>query len=178
MAALPTPDPADVWGAQLNAAIAELVAACASRPLRRSTGPVTLTPFSGGTSGTWTLYPASLRVTVPAAVGDVLVVYPALIADNASGAAEGDLASVVGGVPARFYSTGTDVQGVNGHGGLYQDGDFGVGQLPAVTWLAAAADLSGGNITLSFMYRDSAGRSFGHAVYPSGVDVVNFGPGG
>jgi len=175
---LPTPADGDVWGAQLNVAITGLVGVRALKPVRGSTGPVTLTPFAGGTSGTWTLYPAALRVTVPAAVGDVLVVYPAIIADSTSGAAEGDLASVVSGAPARYYSSGTAVQAANGHGGLYQDGDFGMGQLPAVTWVVASADLSGGNITLSFMYRDSAGRAFGHTVYPSTVDVINLGPGG
>lgn len=178
MTDLPTPAPGDVWGGQLNAAITEMVAARALRPVRRSTGAVTLTPFAGGTSGTWTLYPASLRVTVPAAAGDVLVLYPAIIADSSSGAAEGDLASVVGGLPARYYSSSTAVQLPNGHGGLYQDGDFGMGQIPALTWLVTSADLAGGNITLSLMYRDGAGRAFGHTVYPSTVDVINFGPAG
>jgi hypothetical protein len=176
--ALPTPAVGDVWGAQLNAAILELVAARATRPVRASTGPVTLTPFAGGTSGTWTLYPLALRVTVPAAVGDVLVLYPAVIADSVSGAAEGDAASVVAGGPSRFYSSGTTSQLANGHGALYQDGDFGVGQFPAITWLVAAADLDGANVTLSLMYRATTGRAFGHAVYPSTVDLVNFGPGG
>lgn len=175
---LPTPAPGDVWGQALNDAINALVGARALKPVRASTGPVTLTPFAGGTSGTWTLYPASLRVTVPAAAGDVLVVYPAIIADSSSGAAEGDLAAVVSGSPVRYYSSGTAVQLPNGHGGLYQDGDFGFGQLPAVTWVAASGDLSGGNITLSFMYRDAAGRAFGHTVYPSTIDVINFGAGG
>lgn len=178
MTNLPTPAVGDVWGAQLNAAITEMVAGRAAKPVRRSTGPVTLTPFSGGTLGPWTLYPASLRVTVPAAAGDVLVFYPAIIANNVSGPAEGDLASVVTGTPARYYSSGTGTQLPNGHGGLYQDGAFGVGQLPAITWLVDPADISAGNVTLSLMYRDAAGRAFGHTTYPSTVDIINHGPGG
>jgi hypothetical protein len=174
MTALPTPAPGDEWGGQLNAAITELIAGRAAVPVRRSTGPVTLTPFTGGNGGTWTLYPMSLRVTIPAAAGDLLVVYPAIIGN--SGPAEGDMCSVVSGAPARYYSSGTASQATNGHGALYLDGAFGLAQTPALTWVVASADIESGNVTLSLMYRTGSARSFGSSAYPSTVDVVNHGP--
>lgn len=142
-----------------------------------STGRVKLTPF-GATSGAgaWTLYPASLRVTIPAgsvAAGDLVVVYPAII--STSGDAEGDLAAVVAGVPVRFLSSGTGTQDPVGHGGLYLSGNYGQANYPAVAWHVQSGDLDAGALTLSLMYRAGAARQIGHAGYASQVDAVNHG---
>lgn len=140
-----------------------------------TTGPLRLAAFTanGGAGGGWVLWPSSYRLTVPAAAGDVLVWTAAVIANG--GPTEGDLVSVVSGAPARYLSSGTNVQGANGHGGFYQDGSFGTGQLPVITWIVAAGDLSGGNVTLSPLYHDAGGRAFGSAAYTSQIDLVNLG---
>jgi hypothetical protein len=160
----------------LNVAITGLVGVRALKPVRASTGPVTLTPFTAGNGGTWTLYPVSLRVTVPAVAGDLLL-FSAQIIGN-SGPAEGDLASVVSAAPARYYSSGTTVQAAHGHGALYMDGAFGLGQMPTMTWVVDPADIDAGAVTLALMYRTGSERSVGSTAYPSTVDVVNLGPAG
>lgn len=129
--------------------------------------------FTGDTSGAWTPCPANYRVTIPAAVGDVLHWEPHLLV-NVGADAELDVASLVSGAPARYFSSGTTAQGANGHGGLY----IGTGYnraLKPIRWIVTADDLDSGNVTLALMYRSGAGVTFGHAVYPGQVDLTNHG---
>lgn len=127
----------------------------------------------------WTVLPAAWRVTVAAAVGDVLTLYGLIISTQASGDLECDVASIVAGTPARYLSSGTGVQGAHGHGGLYGSSGatgFNLWQPGPVPWTVAAGDLSAGNITLSYVARASgAARTVGSAAYPSQVDVINHG---
>jgi hypothetical protein len=139
-----------------------------------STGLVNSTTGPGGTgSGTWTLFPSAYRVTVEAAAGDVLTLSVDVISNGDD--AEMDLCSVVGGAPARYLSSGTAVQNVLGHAGLYQSGGYGHGSFPPVIWQVAEADLSGGDITLALMYRAGGTRMWGSGAYPSSVTVANLG---
>lgn len=179
MTDLPTPDPADVWGAQLNAAIAELVAARGAKPVRASTGLVVTTATIDLGPG-WTVLPAAYRVTVAAAAGDMLTLSWLAISTQNNGDVECDVASIVGGVSARYLSSGTAVQADHGHGGLYggagADG-FNLWTPPPVQWLVAPADISGGTVTLTYVARTTgAVRTVGSAAYPSQIDLVNSGP--
>jgi hypothetical protein len=177
--ALPTPDPEDVWGAQLNAAIAELVAARGAKPVRASTGLVVTTATIDIGPG-WTVLPAAYRVTVAAAAGDMLTLYWLAISTQNNGDVECDVASIVSGSPARYLSSGTAVQAANGHGGLYGGSGatgFNLWRPPPVQWLVAAGDVSAGTVTLSYVGRTTgAVRTVGAAAYPSQVDVVSSGP--
>lgn len=139
------------------------------------TGPLRLAAFTadGGAGGGWVLWPAGYRVSVPAAVGDVLVWSSAVLATG--GPTEGDLVSVVAGAPARYLSSNTTAQAANGHGGFYQDGAFGVAALPSVRWVVAASDIDAGTVTLSPLYHDAGGRAFGSTAYTSQIDLVNLG---
>lgn len=139
-----------------------------------STGLVTGTFGPAGDSGAWVMCPASYRVTVPAAAGDVLRWSPAFY-HGSDQESMGDLASVVAGVPARYLSSGTAVQGAVGHGALYLSAGGNRGLRP-VDWTVTAADVEAGNVTLAFMYRDSgAGNTMGHGSLPGQVDVLNLG---
>lgn len=139
-----------------------------------TTGLVTGTFGPAGDSGAWVMCPAGYRVTVPAAVGDVLRWSPAFY-HGSDQESMGDLASVVGGVPARYLSSGTAVQGAVGHGALYLSAGGNRGLRP-VDWVVTAADIEAGNVTLAFMYRDSgAGNTMGHGTLPGQVDVINLG---
>jgi hypothetical protein len=139
-----------------------------------STGLVTGTFGPAGDSGAWTLCPAGYRVTVPAAVGDVLRWSPAFY-HGSDQESMGDLASVVGGAPARYLSSGTAVQGAVGHGALYIAAT-GNRTLRAVDWVVTADDLDAGNVTLAFMYRNTgSGNTLGHGSIPGQVDVINLG---
>ena len=179
MTDLPTPDPADVWGAQLNAAIAELVAARGAMPVRASTGLVVSTATVDVGPG-WTVLPAAYRVTVAAAAGDMLTLYWLAISTQNNGDVECDVASVVAGSPARYLSSGTAVQASNGHGGLYGGSGatgFNLWTPPPVQWLVAAGDVEAGSVTLTYVARTTgSARTVGSAAYPSQVDVVNSGP--
>lgn len=131
------------------------------------------TVFTGDTNGAWTLCPAAYRVTIAAAIGDVLHWEPHLLV-AVGGDAELDVASVVSGAAARYFSSGTTVQGANGHGGLY----IGTGYnraLKPIRWIVTADDLDSGNVTLALMYRSGAGVTFGNAFYPGQVDLTNLG---
>ncbi|HSL51994.1 MAG TPA: hypothetical protein VK878_23230 [Candidatus Deferrimicrobiaceae bacterium] len=137
-----------------------------------SSGPQNGT-FTGDTTSSWALAPAAYQVSVPAAVGDVLLFDPSILV-TVSADAELDVVSVVGGVPVRYYSTGTTTPGPNGHGGLYI-GVLFTRAMRAVRWVVAAEDISGGTVTLSLLRRNGSGVTFGHAIYPSQVDLTNFG---
>lgn len=127
------------------------------------------------TSGTWTLCPAAYRVAIPAAAGDLLTWAPRIIAGIGGGDAEIDVASVIGGVPVRYYSSGTTNQAPNGHGGLYLGANYANG-LNAINWIVDAADLDGGTVMLALMYRSGgSGAQLGSTVYPGQVDVTNHG---
>lgn len=114
----------------------------------------------------------------PAAVGDV-VMYRVDILSNGNDA-ELDVAAVVGGSPVRFYSSGTAVQSSNGHGGFYQSGGFGHGHNVPAIWVVQAGDLSGGNLTLSYLLRAGGARTWltenGGNPYPAVAHAINYGP--
>lgn len=138
-----------------------------------ATSGVQAVTFQGDTSSGWALAPSEYNVTIPASVGDVLWFEPSMLVQVGADA-ELDVASVVGGVPARYYSSGTAVQAPNGHGGLY----IGTGynrSLKQVRWIVEASDISGGNVTLALVRRNGSGVTFGSAAYPGQVNVTNFG---
>jgi hypothetical protein len=139
-----------------------------------STGLKTTQFGPGDTSGTWTVCPTDYQVTIAAAVGDVLRWEPSVIAAQTA-AGEFDVAALVGGAPARYYSSGTSTQAAHGHGGLYMDANYSHSLKP-ITWVVDAADVSGGTVTLAVMYRAAgAGVLFGSSAYPSQIDVDNLG---
>lgn len=157
-----------------QAALTALTAGLANRGVQATASSgIAHAVFTGDTSGAWTLCPAAYRVTIPAVVGDVLQWEPHLLI-NVGADAELDVASVVTGAPVRYFSSGTTVQGANGHGGLYI-GTVYNRALKAVRWIVTADDLDSGSVTLALMYRSGAGVTFGHAVYPGQVDVTNYG---
>lgn len=168
----------DVTG--LPAALAGKADAGHSHAAIRAVGslPAILTPVTVTGGAGWTLFPVEWHVEVAAAVADVVTLHPALISNLSAGEIEGDLVSVVAGVPARYASSGTAVQGANGHGGLYGSGSFGLYQPPSMVWVVAADDLDGGTLTLTFTYRadSGGGRVFGSVAYPSSLFALNLGP--
>lgn len=131
------------------------------------------TTFQGDTSSSWELAPADYNVTIAAEVGDVLLFDPSMLVQVGADA-ELDVVSVVGGVPVRYYSTGTTTPGPNGHGGLYIGTGFNR-SLKSVRWIVAADDLSGGTVTLALLRRNGAGVTFGSALYPGQVNLTNLG---
>lgn len=131
------------------------------------------TTFQGDTSSSWQLAPSEYDVTIAASVGDVLWFEPSMLVQVGADA-ELDVVSVVDGLPARYYSTGTSTPGPNGHGGLY----IGTGynrSLKAVRWIVAAEDIDGGTVTLALLRRNGSGVTFGSAAYPGQVNVTNLG---
>lgn len=138
-----------------------------------TTGKITGTFGPGDTSGSWTVAPAQWRVTVPASVGDILCLDPSVIA-QVTADAEMDVCSLDDNVPLRYYSTGTSTQGPNGHGGLYMGTQFS-SKMGAVRWVVTAADIVGGNVTLSYMYRAGAGVTWGSGAYPNEITLINEG---
>lgn len=131
--------------------------------------------FIGDTTSGWALCPAQYRVTIAAAVGDVLHWSPHFLLLSSGAEAELDVVSVVSGAAARYFSTGTTSAGANGHGGLYVGGSYNRA-LPAINWPVTADDLDGGSVTLALRYRQAAsGVTFGNATYPNHVDVTNLG---
>jgi hypothetical protein len=138
-----------------------------------TTGKITGTFGPGDTSGTWTVAPAPWRVTVPAAVGDILSLNPSVIA-LVGADAEMDVCSLNGNTPLRYYSSGTSTQGANGHGGLYMGTQFNH-KLNPVRWVVTADDIVSGNVTLSYMYRAGSGITWGSALYPNEITLINEG---
>lgn len=129
--------------------------------------------FTGDTSGSWQLAREEYRVTIAAEAGDVLLWQPHLLV-QVGGDAELDVASVVSGEPARFFSSGSDEQAANGHGGLYIGTGYN-GALKPIRWVVTEDDLEDGTVTLSLMHRAGTGVTFGSALYPGQVDVTNLG---
>lgn len=138
-----------------------------------TTGKLQATFGPGDTSGSWTVAPAQWRVTVPAAVGDVLFLNPSIIA-QVTADAEMDVCSLNGNTPIRYYSSGTTTQGPNGHGGLYMGTQFS-NKMGNVKWVVTANDIVGGNVTLSYMYRAGSGVTWGSGAYPNEITLTNEG---
>lgn len=138
-----------------------------------TTGKITGTFGPGDTSGSWTMAGAPWRVTVAASVGDILSLDPSIITQVGADA-EMDVCSVVGGSPARYYSSGTASQGPNGHGGLYMGTQFG-SKMGHIKWVVTADDISSGNVTLSYMYRAGSGITWGSNAYPNEITLINLG---
>jgi hypothetical protein len=131
------------------------------------------TTFQGDTSSSWQLAPSEYDVTIDASVGDVLMFEPSLLVQVGADA-ELDVVSVVDGLPARYYSTGTSTPGPNGHGGLY----IGTGynrSLKSVRWVVEAADIDSGAVTLALLRRNGSGVTFGSVAYPGQVNLTNLG---
>jgi hypothetical protein len=129
------------------------------------------------TSGTWTLCPTAYRVTVPAAVGDVVQWVPNIMV-LVSADSEHDLAAVVSGSPVRYASTGTGTQHPNGMARMYLGSTGYARSWPVITWQVQSGDLDGsGNLTLAVMYRaDAPGNTVGSAAYAnSTVTALNWG---
>lgn len=138
-----------------------------------TTGIVTSTFGPGDTSGAWTVSGAAWRVTVPAAVGDVLSLDPSVIA-LVGADAEMDVCSLNGNTPLRYYSSKTTTQAANGHGGLYMGTQFNR-RIAPIKWVVTADDIVSGNVTLAYMYRAGSGVTWGSAVYPNEITLTNEG---
>lgn len=138
-----------------------------------TTGKITGTFGPGDTSGTWTVAPAPWRVTVPAAVGDILCLDPSVIA-QVTADAEMDVCSLNGNTPLRYYSSGTSSQAANGHGGLYMGTQFST-KLSPIRWVVTADDIVSGNVTLSYMFRSGSGITWGSGTYPNEITLINEG---
>lgn len=138
-----------------------------------TTGKLTQTFGPGDTSGAWTVVGSAWRLTVPASIGDIVVMDPSVIA-NVGSDAEMDVCSVVSGVPARYYSSGTATQAPNGHGGLYMGTSYNR-RLAPVQWQVSASDIEAGTVTLAYMYRSGPGITWGSAVYPNEISLTNLG---
>lgn len=140
-----------------------------------TTGKLQATFGPGDTSGTWTVVPSSWRVTVPAAVGDVLCLDPSIIA-LVGADAEMDVCSYNPNTNARlrYYSSGTTTQATNGHGGLYMGTQYNR-KVGPVRWVVTADDIVDGNVTLAYMYRAGAGITWGSLAYPNEITLINEG---
>lgn len=147
----------------------------ATKPVKAfgTTGKIQLQFGPGDTSGTWTLAPAAWRVTVPAAVGDILCLDPSIIA-LVGADAEMDVCSLNGTTRLRYYSSGTSTQAPNGHGGLYMGTQFSHKVNP-IKWVVTADDIVGGNVTLCYMYRAGSGITWGSLAYPNEITLTNEG---
>jgi len=138
-----------------------------------TTGKIQLQFGPGDTSGTWTPVGAAWRVTVPASVGDILLLDPSVIA-LVGADAEMDVCSMNGGTPLRYYSSGTNTQGPNGHGGLYMGTQFS-NKMSPIRWVVTADDIVSGNVTLAYMYRAGSGITWGSLAYPNEITLINEG---
>lgn len=138
-----------------------------------TTGILNETFGPGDTSGTWTPVPAQWRVTVPASVGDILLLDASVIA-LVGADAEMDVCSMDGSTRLRYYSSKTSVQGPNGHGGLYMGTQFN-NKVNPVRWVVTADDIVGGQVTLAYMYRAGSGITWGSALYPNEITLINEG---
>lgn len=152
-----------------------MLEANAPKPIKGfgTTGKIQLQFGPGDTSGTWTLAPAEWRVTIPAAVGDILCLDPSIIA-LVGADAEMDVCSLNGTTRLRYYSSGTSTQAPNGHGGLYMGQQFSH-QVNPVKWVVTADDIVGGNVTLCYMYRAGSGITWGSLAYPNEITLINEG---
>lgn len=138
-----------------------------------TTGKITQQFGPGDTSGTWTVTGAAWRVTVPASVGDVLLLDPSVIA-LVGADAEMDVCSLNVNTPLRYYSSGTASQGPNGHGGLYMGTQFS-NKMSPIRWVVTSDDIISGNVTLAYMYRAGSGITWGSLAYPNEITLVNEG---
>lgn len=140
-----------------------------------TTGKITGTFGPGDTSGTWTVVPSQWRVTIPAAVGDVLCLDPSIIA-LVGADAEMDVCSYNPNLNTRlrYYSSGTSTQAPNGHGGLYMGQQYNHKVNP-IKWVVTADDIVDGNVTLAYMFRSGAGITWGSGAYPNEITLINEG---
>lgn len=128
---------------------------------------------SAGSGGAWTVAPAAYRVSVPASAGNVLTWIPSLISNPGDSGYEFDLVSIDGlAAPLRYKSTGTSSPSANGFGGMYMGGAYSRVFRP-VTWVVSAADIVGGNVTLTILYRTGSGMTIGSSAYPSDINIIN-----
>jgi hypothetical protein len=148
--------------------------------------PKTTLASTGLQVGTWgpgnatgqptTLIPSSRWVTIAASIGQKLLWVPNWISTGAD--AQGDLCSVVNGVPVNFLSDNYGpAQAPNGHAGFYYSGDFGQANETPVPWIVQSTDIdSSGDVTLAAMYQSGSGsHEWGHASIPDTTSVFNFG---
>lgn len=138
-----------------------------------STGILNATFGPGDTSGAWTPVAAQWRVTVPASVGDILLLDASVIA-LVGGDAEMDVCSMNGETRLRYYSSKTSVQEANGHGGLYMGTQFN-NKVNPVRWVVTADDIVAGEVTLAYMYRAGSGITWGSVLYPNEISLINEG---
>lgn len=131
-----------------------------------------------GVSGPWVVASSTWRLSVPAAVGDVIAWAPA-IALGGQGAAALDLAVIgSGGAPLRHLSSGTDTPADLGHAGLYVSGDYGTARLSVLYYRVQTGDLVAGALTLGLAYRDDPDgqMTVGHSQLVSLISALNLGP--
>lgn len=129
------------------------------------------------TNGPWLVCPTEYRVTVPAAVGDLVQWLPTVMVD-VSADSEHDLAAVISGAPVRYASTGTATQHPNGMARMYLGSGAYARSWPVITWQVQSGDLdTDGNLTLAVMYRSAApGNTVGSAAYAnSTITALNWG---
>lgn len=127
-----------------------------------------------GDSGTWTACPAGYMATTTADAGDrVLWGFEHIQQNNAEAAY--DLASMVGGLPARYLSSGTNTPAAAGYGGLYVPAGWPRPFIPT-WWEVAAEDIDGGSVTIALWYRNNgSGNMLGHDSVAGRVVLANFG---
>lgn len=129
--------------------------------------------FACGTSGTWTLTPAGWRLTAKASIGDLMLWSPNALLQG--GPAAFDVASVVGGAPVRWKSSGTSTP--SALGSIYTQGDYGTARLTDQYWRVNTGDIaSDGTVTLALGYRAGGAMNLGHADGVSRFSLANYGP--
>lgn len=127
-----------------------------------------------GDSGTWTACPVAFRPSTAAATGNKLLWSFEHLHQTDSEAVY-DLASMVGGSPARYLSSGTNIPLGAGYGGLYTGAPYARGLRPT-WWDVAAEDIEGGTVTIALWYRNNGtGNTMGHASVAGRVVLANFG---
>lgn len=117
-------------------------------------------------------------LTIAAAVGDVLVLTPELLADNAGADTQFEAATRVSGADTNYWSTGTGTsRWPGGLGGWYlQSGFAHLGT--AAPYTVQAGDIISGNVTVRF-YGRSTGVTrtvFANTSYPVRITLYNYGP--
>lgn len=127
-----------------------------------------------GDSGTWTACPADYQVSASASAGHRLLWSFEHIQQNNAEAAY-DIASMVGGLPARYLSSGTSTPAAAGYGGLYVPAGWPRPFIPT-WWVVSAEDLEDGTVTLALWYRNNgSGNMLGHASVAGRVVLANYG---